>query len=119
MRIDSPRLLSLLSLAFTAALALGGAAGCGSDDDASCSSVASKLCQAACDCGGAAGCAIGDESGSITFDNKADCLQLYSLGCQQPSDSIDFKACSDALDTPTCVQGTDGMVLKAPAACEE
>lgn len=94
-------------------------AGCGSDDESSCSSVASKLCQAACNCGGSAGCSIGDESGGITFDNKADCVSLYSLGCSQPSEGIDYKACADALDSPTCVASSSGMVLKTPAACDD
>lgn len=119
MRFDSLRSSSLRALALAMAMALGLAgAACGSDED-SCSSVASKICQAACDCGGSAGCSIGDESGSLTFDNKSDCLQLYSFACQQPSDKIDYKACADALATPMCVASSDGMALKTPAACDE
>jgi len=109
-------------IAVVAALTL--ATGCGGDGDgdggkASCSSTAAAICAAACTCGGTAGCSIGDESGSITFDNKQDCLSLYALACGQPSPNVDYDACATALKTPECVTSSDGMALKTPAACDE
>jgi hypothetical protein len=113
---------TLLRLGLAAGLTL--AAGCGGDGDdgggkATCSSTAAAICAAACTCGGGAGCSIGDETGSITFDNKQDCLSLYALACGQPSPNVDYDACATALKTPECVASTDGMALKTPAACNE
>lgn len=106
---------SVLGLIF----GLGLAAGC-SDDEGTCSSASAAICEAACDCGGSAGCSIGDADGSITFDNKADCLSLYAFACdQQPAPSADYAACEAALESPTCVPSSDGMALMLPAACEE
>jgi hypothetical protein len=107
---------SVLGLVF----GLGLAAGCSDDEKGTCSSAAAAICEAACDCGGSAGCSIGDADGSITLDNKSDCLRLYAFACdEQPSGGADYAACEAALASPTCVPSGDGMALMVPAACEE
>jgi hypothetical protein len=106
-----PRLLVLTILTIVASACGGG------DDDNACVKTAKTICAAACTCGGSAGCVVGDASSAVTFDNNADCVALYSLGC--PGDgSIDFAACQSALATPMCVQSTDGRALDLPPTCE-
>jgi hypothetical protein len=115
MKITSSRSLVLGRLLALAVLVIVSA--CGGDDD-ECIETAKTICAAACTCGGSDGCAIGDSTGALTFDDEADCVTLYSLGCSQDDGSIDFAACQSALATPPCVQSTDGRALDLPATCE-
>lgn len=117
---------ALAAAALLTALAM---AACGGDSDepepvaATCSSVVAAICAAACECGGSAGCAIAGDSGDpedwIAFDDKNDCLTVYSLGCGGGGQSqVDYAACAGALKAPQCQPTSGGEAFAFPAACE-
>lgn len=112
----------LLLLAAGAALVML-AAGCGDDDGDACHAAFQKLCDRACECTDGPACALTDATGSgtLTFDSPSDCEGLYlGLGCGgSGSTTIDFAACSAALDSAMCIDTSSGRGLVNPEACNE
>jgi hypothetical protein len=75
-----------------------------------CIGVSSKLCDKACTCG--AECKFG--SGEVSLGGgHAACVTLFTNNCANEQESVDYGACSVALDTATCNKD----VLNLPAAC--
>ncbi len=110
-----------LALAFATSAAVSCADESESDADAAddlCRAVGTTICAEACACGG---CAIttGGGAASVSFDDEADCTAFYiDLGCQESDSTIDFEACSSALESAGCVDGPGGdPALDLPDAC--
>jgi hypothetical protein len=99
----------LAVLALLGGTLLGAPPGCFLVED-TCVGVASKLCDKACTCG--AECKFGSGEVSLGGGNAA-CVTLFTNNCANETASVDYGACSVALDTAEC--NKDVLVL--PAAC--
>lgn len=92
---------------------------------ANCPAVVQAICDSACDCGGAAGCTIAGDSGDpedwIAFDDKSDCVMVYSFSCGsngQGSSQVDYAACARSLNEPACKPISGGQAFSFPEACQ-
>jgi hypothetical protein len=97
-------------------------AGCG---ESKCSEAGHKICEKACACRAGDGCAITTGPPNFvtfSFDSESDCVGLFvTLGCTGGGDdSVDYAACSEALDDHQCVEsgGAGEMGLLSPPECE-
>lgn len=116
-------------LGFAASLALAAACDKGLADEpeqvaANCPAVVQAICDAACECGGAVGCAIAGDSGDpedwIAFDDKSECVTVYSLSCGSRSGNsdVDYKACAQSLNEPACQPTSGGQAFAFPDTCK-